>query len=559
MRRTIFSSTFGLLLLCCAGISWGDNPDRELKRSGWIDRKTWIDHDEQPIAQPPEWESNYYTGMFRQSIVDPLSHAFDIPDKLLIIPRSFGAKTDREAANVNAFDEVPNSSWFTNRNHLKAIPPSELRNGPTDVVLPKKPWTIKHPKEGGQTAGFQIKDADGKKWLIKLDPAGYPQLVSGADMVSRTLFWAAGYNVPNNQPVRFRREDLKIDEDLLKGNEDGEQMRESDLTAVLERGATFSDGSYSALASLFIPGEVLGAPSMQKRRPGDANDWYTHNHRRELRGMYVLASWLNSWDAKDQNFLDVFVPTTKDSLGHVDHYVLDVGASLGAAGLGAREPWHGYENTIDWGWMARRLVSLGFAVEPWRRAHGDPGIPSVGNFESAAYRPEQFKTLQEQPAFRAMSDRDAYWGAKIVASFSRDQIAAAIDAGGYEDPKAKQYLLKTLMERREKVMRYWFREVAPLDFFEVKNGRLKFHDLAQDVGITGPREYLVQIDSEGKGDDQSGAYRLKSPELPLDNIASDATHLELHLSIPGSKAKPVEVELSRTAGADWVVTWIRHG
>ncbi|HYV51269.1 MAG TPA: hypothetical protein VE910_05145, partial [Dongiaceae bacterium] len=299
-------------------------------------------------------------------------------------------------------------------------------------------------------------------------------------------------------------------------------------------------------------------PSMQKRRPGDANDWYTHNHRRELRGLYVLASWLNSWDAKDQNFLDVFVPTTQDSLGHVDHYVLDVGASLGAAGLGAREPWNGYENTIDWGWMARRFITLGIAVEPWRHAHGDPGIPAVGNFESAAYHPEKFKTLQEQPAFRAMSDRDAYWGAKIVASFSRDQIAAAIDAAGYEDSRAKEYLLKTLMERRDKVLRYYFREVAPLDFFEVKNGRLSFHDLAKDVGITGPREYVVHIDSEGTGTDVDRAVRIKTPEIPLDTLAPNVTHLELHLSIASSKAKSVKVELSRTAGSDWTVTWIRH-
>ena len=209
--------------------------------------------------------------------------------------------------------------------------------------------------------------------------------------------------------------------------------------------------------------------------------------------------------------------------------------------------------------MARRLVTFGFATEPWRRAKGDPGIPAVGNFESAAYRPEQFKTLQEQPAFRAMSDRDGYWGAKIVASFSRDQIAAAIDAAGYDDPRAKTYLLKTLMARREKVMRYWFREVAPLDFFEVKDGRLSFHDLAKDVGITGSRSYVVEIDSESAGPDVDRTVRLKTPEIPLDTIAPDATHLELHMSIEGSKAKPVKVELSRKAGSDWSVTWIRHG
>ena len=125
----------------------------------------------------------------------------------------------REAVNVNAFDEVPNSAWFTNRNHVRAVPVAELRQGPDSVFLPAKPWTIKHAKQGGWTSGFQIKDADGKKWLVKLDPRGYPQLSSGADMVARTLLHAAGYNVPHNEPVRFRRGDVTIDPDLLRGAE----------------------------------------------------------------------------------------------------------------------------------------------------------------------------------------------------------------------------------------------------------------------------------------------------------------------------------------------------
>lgn len=548
MRRLILLSPVWLLAVIPQS-TFGDLPD-PLD----IDRFTWVDHDKRPIPEPPEWEPNYYAHMFRQSIAEPLSHAFDIPDKLISL---FGERPIQEAVNVNAFDEVPNSSWFTNRNHLKPIPPAELRRGPYEVLLPKKPWVIKHAKESGVTAGFQIEDANGKRWFIKLDPKNHPQLISGADMVTRTLIYAAGYNVPNNQPVRFHKGDLTIDEDLLKGTE-GERMTRSDLEEVLDRGARFPDGSYSALASLFIPGEVLGAPSMKERRPGDTNDIYTHNHRRELRGLYVMASWLGSWDTKDHNFLDVFTVTTPDSLGHVDHYVLDVGASLGASGFGAREPWQGYEATIDWGWMFKRLVTLGFVEEPWRNANGDVGIPSVGNFESKAYEPDEFKTLQEQPAFRAMSDRDGYWGAKIVASFSQAQIEAAVDAAGYEDPRAKPYLVKTLMERRDKVVRYWFREVAPLDFFEVDQGVLRFRDLAQDIGIAGARAYRVEIESHGEGPDIDKTVRILKPELPLEALNTEAQRLDLVLSVVGSKAKPVVVELVRDSGKGWVVTWVRH-
>jgi hypothetical protein len=52
-----------------------------------------------------------------------------------------------------------------------------------------------------------------------------------------------------------------------------------------------------------------------------------------------------------------------------------------------------------------------------------------------------------------MTDRDGYWGAKIVASFSDEQIAAAV--AKYEDPRARDYVVRTLT-RRDKIVRHWF-------------------------------------------------------------------------------------------------------
>src|SRR6185295_46041 len=170
--------------------------------SAEITNSTWVDHDRRPIQQPPDWEPSFWGKQFQQGITEPLSHLFDIPDKLLWVARLFGADTRREAVNVNAFDEAPNSTWFTNRNHRRAVPVTELERGPAVSFLPAKPWIIKHAKVGGWSLGFQIKDAGGKKWLVKLDPRGHPQLSSGADMVARTLLHAAGYNVPHNEPVR---------------------------------------------------------------------------------------------------------------------------------------------------------------------------------------------------------------------------------------------------------------------------------------------------------------------------------------------------------------------
>src|SRR5438552_826191 len=74
---------------------------------------TWVDADGRPIPKPRDWEPNFYGTLFREVLVDPLAHAFDIPDKLLDAAKPAGVHRRREAANVNAVGEVPNTIWFT--------------------------------------------------------------------------------------------------------------------------------------------------------------------------------------------------------------------------------------------------------------------------------------------------------------------------------------------------------------------------------------------------------------------------------------------------------------
>ena len=53
---------------------------------------------------------------------------------------------------------------------MKAVSLDEIRRGPENHLRPEPPWTIKSTKKQGVNPGFQIKDAAGKKWVIKLDP-----------------------------------------------------------------------------------------------------------------------------------------------------------------------------------------------------------------------------------------------------------------------------------------------------------------------------------------------------------------------------------------------------
>ena len=165
-----------------------------------------------------------------------------------------------------------------------------------------------------------------------------------------------------------------------------------------------------------------------------------------------------------------------------------------------------------------------------------------------------------QPAFREMTDRDGYWGAKIVASFSDAQIAAAVEAAHYEDPRARDYLVRNLIVRRDKIARYWFDRVAPAGLL-LGGGRrvLRFHDLAVDIGLAGARAYDVEVESTGRTLAMETTHvHLSSAELPL--IDSRKRRLspvarDLGRREPGDAgARGTDAE-----GLAWIVTRVRHG
>src|SRR6185503_18776018 len=96
------------------------------------------------------------------------------------ILRTLDVPRPQRAKGVNSMDEVPDSTWFTNRGPLT---PDQVRTGPVTVDSPELhfPWTVKSNKYGGATAGFIITDARGIKYQLKLDDPNFPEVMTGAD------------------------------------------------------------------------------------------------------------------------------------------------------------------------------------------------------------------------------------------------------------------------------------------------------------------------------------------------------------------------------------------
>jgi hypothetical protein len=66
-----------------------------------------------------------------------------------------------------------------------------------------------------------------------------------------------------------------------------------------------------------------------------------------------------------------------------------------------------------------------------------------------------------------MTLRDAFWGAKIVMGFSDEDLKAIVDAAQMSNPEAEAHLLDILTARRDKIGRYWFDRINPLDRFRL--------------------------------------------------------------------------------------------
>jgi hypothetical protein len=236
-----------------------------------------------------------------------------------------------------------------------------------------------------------------------------------------------------------------------------------------------------------LPGTPLGPFPLSGTRPDDPNDTINHERRRSLRGLWLFYAWVNNTDAKYSNSLDVFL-REQPGLGYVKHYLLDFGTALGATPQGPKPIKEGYEHTVDLPEIGKRIATLGITYPYWATVRRAPQR-AVGNFESAVFDPERWKPVHVNPTFEAADPLDTFWAASILARFGPLQVAAAVSSGEYSEHGAAEIITQTLLERREKLLRYAFSDFSTLDAPTVDaRGRLELVDLEVVAGLRDPRE-----------------------------------------------------------------------
>jgi len=174
-------------------------------------------------------------------------------------------------------------------------------------------------------------------------------------------------------------------------------------------------------------------------------------------------------------------------------------------------------------------LTLGLWDRPWRHVKY-PEYPGIGRFEADFFQPQLWRPEYPNPAFDRMQLEDAFWATRIVMRFTDEMIRAMVGTGQLDDPAASDYLVETLIKRRDKIIRYYLPQMNPLDDFQFTGEpgaslRLEFNNLGLEAGFAVASSYQYQwfrFDNTSQGLEPVTEVRpSEGPSLaiPQDNAA----------------------------------------
>jgi len=481
--------------------------------------------------------------------VSPL--IWDGTDNMLFRPLSemVGVVHHGEAVNVNSLDEVPDSSWFTNRPRSLTI--ADLERGACSPALMLDPegsadgsWLIDHGKTDGSSPGFRVNIAGKGKYLFKGEPANQPEHPSAASVIGAAVYETAGFNTSCEQIVYFRPSLLKLAPGLKhKGNFGADEPFDQKVVDKILADSPHRAGLVRMQASAWLPGYLLGPFSYTGTRPDDPNDIIPHDDRRELRGGRILAAWLDHFDAREQNSMDSWMTESRAgkgkpdaSPGHVVHYYLDTSDCLGS-----EWDWEeisrrlGYSYVADWGDIARDLFTLGIPTRPWDRVRRVPGMEIFAFFDVKDFEPDHWKNEYPNAAFSRMTERDGAWMARILARFTPEMVETLSRMGKFSDPRKTVYLANVLQGRLDRILARYLTRLSPLaDVHVAGTDRLCAEDLAETRQLRLATEFRYDVRfSSGAPEQQLPVTR--PPEggicVTLPHVAADGAERPVRVTI----------------------------
>jgi hypothetical protein len=365
--------------------------------------------DTAPVPLPaytiiPEW-SRYSDAYVKRWLVDGLD------------PRRIS-----EASDINAFDEVVESSWFA--------PQRRAALDDYARALPHPPFVKVSDPPLFEKVGLEVVDDQaGNRWQLVHEAPERDRLRTAAGAIASRLMYALGYHASECHVVHL---------------ENGERVLAVAWGTARSR---LFDGDH---------GDELGPTVPTGTRLDDPNDTVPHEDRRTLRALALVTDWLGMDEIRPRVLRDIYVGAR--GAGFVEHQVSGFEDSLGTnAVLSAlrRDEARPTRNA----WIA--LATLGF----YPKEHGDPNdapYASVGIFPEHVDPSQHHLSVPFGPADQALIG-DIYWIGKRIASMPDSTIAEAVRAGDLESREAEAYVERALMERRSDVGRFAMSFVTPLE------------------------------------------------------------------------------------------------
>jgi hypothetical protein len=438
---------------------------------------------------------------------------WDQVDNLVFAPvsRALSIEVSGEAANATSLDEVADSSWFENRIGATPLSVEQRTLGackpedrlPDDVA--DGAWLVDHGKDNGSTQGFRI-DVPGKgRYMLKADDPGVPERASAASVIGAALYNAAGFSTTCEQVVMIRRSQLTLQPGLTITSNAGVSVPfdAAALDAVLAS-STQVAGRTRMQASKWLPGLALGPFRYIGIRDDDPNDVIAHEDRRELRGSRLLAAWLNHWDAREQNSMDLWLARdardTRSSPGYVRHYLIDTSDVIGGGVTSPAATLRlGQAYLVSLRDVMLDFVTLGALERPWDRARSTIGREKFGLFSARDFDPERWRGQYPNPAMLRMTERDGAWMARIIARFTADDIRAIAGAGRFGDARDTEYLARVLIERQHAILARYLTRLSPLSDVHAVGSELCAVDLARASNAVPADQFHYRVVEIGAG------------------------------------------------------------
>ncbi len=441
MKRTILFITLLMMTGCSTTYSLRYPPERWLR-----------DNDQAPIAlkKMVKNERQFYAG----GIMGQMISLMELSEGISEITTS-PLHGHLEATNLNNFDEVADSTWFTNR---------VGRSGRVDIdelgfnFTP--PFTVYETGMISENRWLLVaRDAKNKNYTITFDESGKDELATGGEVIASNLLYAVGYNVQRIKIVALGHKDIDLDMNVSCS---GTKVASCPFTAkTLEE---FFKKKKTRVAIAELPDAYfLGRFKFKGKRREDTNDRITHENRRELRGYRVFASLLNISNAGERNALDMFVRTSEGK-GYIRHYLVFFSKALSGVGDVKKAD---MKRAAQYRHAVGNLFAFGLYDPFWTAS--EPEVQELaGDFDARKFAPGKWNSNKMTAAFREMTARDAFWASKLLARFTDGDIRDIVKMAKFSDPKIEEFVTDNLIARKNKISIYWFSKINPLDDFELR-------------------------------------------------------------------------------------------